>query len=177
MALISERSGQFRVQIRKKDINLYRTFQKESDAKLWAAYKEECIDLIEAFDPPLNEIITLQDAIELKIRKMQDENSNRKEINDYKILCKIFNKFCPLPINEITYSDLLKHFQELLDIPISHGGTGKNDGTGVKKLPSFQTIFRKFAYLSTVYQNLINDGVELENVALKAAQYYRQKNK
>jgi hypothetical protein len=175
MASIAERNGKYTVDIRKKGIDLFQTFEKKSDAELWAAYKEEMIDLIDAFDPPLNEMITLQDAIELKIRRVEEKNANKKEINDYKMLQKSFEKFCPKYINEIKYTDLLKQFVELIKTPVYQGGTGKNDGTGIKKMPAFLTIFRKFSYLSTVFQMLINDGVEIENVAIKICQYARSK--
>ena len=43
-------------------------------------------------------------------------------------------------------------------------------------LPAFQTIYKKFAYLSTVYQMLINQGVVIENIAIKVCQMAKQKN-
>lgn len=175
MATIRQVSGNFRAHIRKKGIELSATFKHQEDAELWALYKEDLIDSIQAFDMPLKEGITLQDAIELKMSKIEI-NSSKKEFNEYTILLKFFEEFCPKSIGDIKYVDLVKCYEEKIKTPIYRGGTGKNDETGIKKLPSHLTILKKFAYLSTIYQMLIEDGVDLENIALKVMQFIKKSN-
>lgn len=171
MATIQKINDRYRVQIRKKDIEIYSSFKNEEDAKLWAEYKEELIDNISAFDPPLKEMITLKDAIELKIEKGKE---TMKDINDFKNLLEYFDKFCYRSLNSITYDELMKYYDEKLKIPIRKGGSKNNENTGIKKLPSPSTVFRKFQYLSSVYQDVINYGVEIENIPLKICQFMRK---
>ncbi len=177
MATIRDRDGRYMCLIRSKGIEIGKTFSSKQDAELWAKYKEDLIDQIDAFDPPLKEMITLQDAIEMRIEIQIKNEVSKKDISDYKTLIKVFEKFCPKKMSDIKYNDLVDHFNFLLTHPVTRGGTGKNDGTGHTRLPSFMTIFRKYAYLSTVYQMLIKDGVDIENIALKVVQYMRHKAK
>jgi len=85
MAAITKIKDSFRVQIRKKNIEISKTFNKEEDAILWAKYKENLIDCIEVFDVPLKEMVTLREAIELKINALSSAKKS-KDIQDIKIL-------------------------------------------------------------------------------------------
>lgn len=175
MATIAERDGRFRVMIRRKNIEISSTFSNLQTAEIWAKYKEELIDNIEAFDPPLKEIITLKDAIELKIRDAEEKG--KKDIGDFKILLECFNKFLDIEIGKITYIDLLEYFELMMQTPITRGGIKNDPTTGLKKIPSIHTTFRKFSYLSTVFELIKSKGVEIENVALKLCQYMRPRLK
>jgi len=177
MPKIENRNGRFRVNIRRKGIDLAATFEKEEDAILWINYKHYLIDMINAFDPPLKEMISLRDAIELKIKKLSEKGVDTKTLSDYKNILVYFEKFSTKSVGEITYTDLINHFEYLMTQPIKRGGFIGNDQTGHKKLPSSTTIFRKFAYLSTVYQMLIEDGVDIENIAIKVCQFHKDKKK
>lgn len=175
MASIKHREGKLYVQIRKKNIDLYATFSNENDAILWARYKEEMIDLISNFDPPLKEMISLNDAIDLKIESIQ--NIDKKTLNDYSNLKAFFEIFINKKLNQIAYSDLMNHFENMIKVPVTRGGSNKKNGNIKTFFPSPVTIFRKFAYLSTVYQNMIEKGVEIDNIAIKICQYMRPKLK
>lgn len=176
MATIQEVNGRYRAIIRKKDIDISATFEERHNAELWAKYKESLIEQISNFDPPLKEMISLQDAIELKIKKINDLGCDTKTLSDYKILLKIFEKFCHKSLSEISYSDLLNHFNDLMKIPVKKGGNHRDSTSAVMNLPAFATIFRKFKYLSTIYSMLIEDGFEIENIAIKVCNFV-EKNK
>lgn len=171
MATISEREGRFRSTIRRKDIEISSTFSNKEQAEIWSKYKEDLIDSIDSFDPPLKEMITLKDAIELKIRDA--EYKNKKDIADFKILIEFFDKFINMEIGKITYDDLMKYFDEKMNTPITRGGIKNDPTTGLKKLPSMHTTFRKFAYLSTVFELMKTQGVNIQNVALDVCKFLR----
>lgn len=175
MATIEFKNENWRAHIRKKEMDISQTFKNKKDAELWVIYKEDLIDQIEAFDPPLQQMITLQDAIELKIKDSIDKNI--KDIGDFNILFKVFEKFCPKKLNQITYEDLLAHFDEMMNTPIRHGGNRNDANTGHMKLPSIHTTFRKFGYLSTVFQMMRELGVNIDNPVLKVCQFIRPKLK
>jgi len=166
-------SGSYTAYIRKKNINLTDSFKNKEDAELWVDYKEDLIDLISSFDPPLQEMITLQDAIEVKIKDVIEKG--KKDIYDFKVLIECFSKFCPCSLSEITYEILLSYFDEMMKTPIRRGGCKDDKTTGNLKLPSIHTTFRKFGYLSTVFQMMKEKGVNVDNHALKVCQFMRSK--
>jgi hypothetical protein len=171
MASITKDKNSYKVRIRRKDLNLFSHFKNKYDALLWAAYKEDLIDQIIAFDPPLKDMVTLQDAIELKIQNA--DYKSKKYLYDYKGLLTYFDKFKEKNLSEISYQDLLSHFDTLLNIPIRRGGN--SDDNGIKKLPEPNTILKKYAYLSTVYQLMIEKGMEIENIPIKIVKFMRPK--
>jgi len=59
--------------------------------------------------------------------------------------------------------------------PIRHGGSKYDEKTGHYKLPSIHTTFRKFGYLSAVFQLIKEKGVNIDNPALKICQLIRPK--
>ena len=142
MGSIKEVGNKFSAQIRKKNINLYETFQTLKDAELWIAYKEDLIDQIDAFEPKMENLILLGDAIELTYQNALERNI--KDVNDFKFLIKCFNKFIDIPISNISSQELLEFFNESMNTPIQRGGSHTIKNTGVKKLPSIHTIFRRF---------------------------------
>lgn len=168
-------SGNYTANIRKKSVNITQTFKRKEDAELWVIYKEDLIEQINAFDPPLQEIITLQDAIELKIKDAIEKGV--VELENFKHLPIIFEKFCSLNLNKILYDDLLAYFDELMKIPVRQGGSKNDKSSGSIRLPSIHTTFRKFGYLSTVFQLVKEQGVNIDNPALKVCQFIRPKLK
>lgn len=173
MSSIRYVEGKYRAQIRRKGIEISKTFLKKEDAELWSVYKEDLIDQIHDFDPPLQKIITLRDAIDLKINNCIEKNV--KDLGDFKILYEVFKDFLDRSIDTISYDDLLIHFDKLMKIPIRHGGSKLDLTTGNLKLPSTHTTFRKFGYLSAVFSYLKDNGTNIENTALQACQFLRKK--
>jgi hypothetical protein len=178
MAIPIQRGNKFYAQIRRKEIELYATFSNLQDAELWIKYKEDLIDLISAFNPPIDEMITLFDAIELTIIDAQERKI--KEIQDFRFLHKCFEPFCQLPLNEITHEMLLDFFNESMNTPIQKGRNTDDKNTGVMKLPSIHTIFRRYGYLSCVYELMIRKKWLVHNHALTVCKIMRpflKKNK
>src|ERR1700758_1345241 len=97
MASIEKRQGKegcsYRVAIRKKGIEIYKTFSNEEDANLYVFFKERLIDNMENFDVPLNQRITLEQIIELK--KDDQKNLNPRADSDLDLAFSKINKFLP----------------------------------------------------------------------------------
>jgi len=128
MASISERDGSFRVQIRKKGVELTQTFSKIEDAELWAKWKEDIIDQMEAFKPPMEEMVTFEDAIDLKIKKLQEEKRDHRTIGAVVVLKSVFQEMLELSMLEITFDMLLCKAKELLKSEIRIGGKASSGG-------------------------------------------------
>lgn len=175
MGIYKNKNGSWRGLLRKKGLEISKNFSNEEDAKLWHDYKEDLINQIDSFDPPLNELILLSDAIHMKIEKA--EKSNIIDLSDFKILYEVFSKFLDRPIQSITYAELLAHFEEMMNTMVRKGGSKKNESTGDKRFPSIFTTMRKFAYLSTVYELLIKKGVNVTNEPMKVVKFIRPRLK
>src|SRR5689334_16029134 len=100
MAIIEKRDGKYRVSIRKKGVHISKTFNIEEDAKLFAAWKEDIIDSMSAFSPEIKEIITLDNAIDLKINQLKKQKKDRRSILAVQILKRCFSEFLNTPIHE-----------------------------------------------------------------------------
>lgn len=164
MAFIRKRKDKYVCEIRKKGKEMYATFHDEETAKAWGEYKERLIDELEAFNPPEEELITLYDAIDMKIASM-DELSHRSK-QDVILLKETFADILQFNMKQISFDWLYEFFTTLMERNIRKGG-GKDGKTGVFKKPERATVVRKFRILSTVYGFLIEKGVNIENMALK----------
>lgn len=100
MATIKKRNNSFAVNIRKKETSIYATFQSEEDAILWAKYKEDLIDQVEAFSVPVDQLVTIEDALEMKYAEKM--KTDRKLHNQVIKLKKDFIEWLDLPIDQIT---------------------------------------------------------------------------
>ena len=169
MASIRFRDGKYRVQIRKRNIELSRTFDDLETAELWSKYKENLIDEMDAFEAPKEEMITLLDAIEMKLKS--NTSTDKKSIQDIQNIKVHFSKFLTMDMNSIKFEDLKEHGIEMFKTDIRVGGSRDNENTGVIRKPSSVTVTKRFAYLSTVYSNLIAMGINIENVALRVKTY------
>ena len=110
----------FCVKIRKKQIDITKTFFTEEDAKLFIYYKERLIENKANFDIPLAKRITLDYCIDLKL---QEKDRNSKEINSFSCARDKFNeklgkdKF----LCELTYEDWLRVAKEIMIEPVYKG--------------------------------------------------------
>lgn len=145
------------------------TFKDKETGDLWTAYKEDMIDQMFYFDVPLQEMITLKDAIELKFKELERDGKDPKSICDVRRLENDFSEFLELPLNKIDYNTLMVKVKNMLNSTVFYGGAGK--GTGSERVQSLPTVLRKIRVLSTVFSKMINEGVNVENPALRVAQY------
>lgn len=175
MASIRERKIEngvsYTVDIRKKNINITKTFRNKKDAELWATWKEDLIDNMEAFDVKVEHMITLEDAIGLKVKELIDKGS--KEINDTHYLTRDFNCFINKYLHEISFDDYNNLCQKMLKKEILVGGKRGVEGSGRKAIQSPATVLRKFVVLAAVYSYLIKQGFDIENHPQKVVSQLR----
>lgn len=156
----------FRMLIRKKGIEIYKTFSNEEDAILYSKYKERLIQNMENFDIPLNERITLDQLFELKIKTVND--SDRRALCEYNNCLNrfkaIFNK--KIFVHLISYEEWLESSKALFDTDIYRGGKTES----CKRKMSISSLRRYFATASSVFSYAISQGINLENHPLKVLQ-------
>jgi len=167
LATIRERKGRFGVKISRNRITICQTFSTLETAKLWAAYKEDLLDEMDAFNPPKQQMITLEDAINFKIDNAIKDGLNTRSITDIRNLKVDFSTFLQRFMHEITYDDLINHCKKISKIQVKLGGSAVNEKSGKYSMPSPITIVNKLKRLSTVYSNLNENNVDIENIALK----------
>lgn len=168
-------SGNFRADIRKKGSkNVSASFSNKETAELWAAYKEDLIDQIKKFEVPLEDMINLETAIDMKVENMVNENFDKKSIGDVEILKNTFSEFLDRSLVSISYDELFKKMGTMLNTIVKKGGHGEK---GDKRVQSPLTVLKKFGCLSSVYSMLISNGMNLENHALKIMAILRKMSK
>ena len=166
MATFRERDGKFHVLIRKKGQSIGKAFSDKETTELYAKYKEDLIDEMEAFDVQRSKMITLESAIDLKIEQMKNDERDDKTISDIAILKKEFHDYLDLPINELKYDMLKQRANEMLVAVVLRGGSLKTH-SGRKCIQSPVTVRKKFASLSSVISHLNKLGIDCENNAFR----------
>ena len=176
MARIDQRNGKYRVRISQKDHDITHSFHDYETAVLWAKYKEKLINEITAFDVPSAELVNFSDAVDLKIKKSIDDNLEDRTIKDLQELHRVFECFENRDIITITFQDYVNFSEKFLRTLTTRGGN-KNNKTGRLVYPTKTTLLSKFRRLSSVYSNLISNGIPVENVALKVGAYLNENTK
>ncbi len=182
MASIRERmksNGEisYTVDIRKKNKKpLTATFRKLEDAKLWADYKEDLIDRIDAFDISMGEMMTIEDIFMHKLENAKQTGISPKYITDMisekktweKILGKNFRYI------DLTYNFLKELVDKMMTETVRIGGnTYAQDNTGKVKMISPSTVRKRLAYFSSAIEYLKSQGIELRNIPLELLKYFR----
>lgn len=158
----------YSVNIRRKDIDVCKTFFDEEDAKMYIWYKERLIDNMKNFEVPLSDRITLQQVFEMKISTIPE--CNRKAISDMNMsknrLCEIFgkNKF----LHEISFEDWVNAAKKLCTCDVFRGAKTENS----KRKMSTSTLRKIFAYASSSISYALKKGLNFENHPLKVMQTY-----
>lgn len=172
MATITKKGNSFHVAIRKKNYQASATFGDRETAELWAKYKEEIYNEMPAFDPPLEEMFTLSDAIELKVKKLKENDANKKTIQDTMNLQIAFEQIIDIPICEITLDHLSKICERMLNSIVQRGGY---QGKGKAVQQSVPTVHRKFRYLSVVFSLMQEQGLKITNHPLQILRKLEEK--
>lgn len=172
MACIEKRNNKdgsvtHRVSIRKKGIEIYKSFSNEEDAKLYIFYKERLIENMDNFDVPLKQRIKLNEIFEIKSSSLS--NCDKKTHNDFdnsasKLMRVVPDKF----YHEISYDEWLSAAKELMNIDVFRGA---KNGSNMRK-PSITTVRRYFACASSAVSHMQSLGVDLENMPLKVLQTF-----
>ena len=155
MPSICERDGRFRVQIRKRGINISSTFSDFQTAELWGLYKESLIEEIYAFEVPNEELISLADAIALKVIDLKEHNKDKKTIDDCLYCLKDFEVWIDKPISYFTYDLILEKSKQMSNEIVRYGGYGDK---GNMRIQSSSTILRKIRSLSSVFTLMVEKG-------------------
>ena len=139
----------------------YATFADKETAELWCKFKENIINEMAAFEVKGVDLITLKDAIDLKIKDLETKDK-KDSINDTKIVIKEFKDFLHIPVNKITSEMLMVRVKEMQKEFVYKGGSG--DGkSGIRSLQSHGTILRKIRNLSSIFGFILSQGAEFIN--------------
>lgn len=165
MANIEKREGKegttYRVAIRRKGIEIYKSFKTEEDAKLYVFYKERLIDNMEQFEVPLSERITLSEILDLKIGAVA--GYDKRTLNDLEMSFRKCKKHLPNKkyYYQFTENDWLKCAQQIYEEDAWRGSKANT----IKISPV--TLRRIFANISSAISHCISLGIALENLPLK----------
>lgn len=121
----------------------------------------ESIDLLgeEDFDAPDDdELITLEEALDLKLGSME---LIKRNISEFTVLKRTLEDWLSWDVRKITPSLLKVKVNDMLNEIVSVGGNGGKGGRQSRQSPS--TILRKIRILSSVYSHLIDKGFYLLN--------------
>lgn len=159
-------SSSYQVQIRRKNIDVYKSFSTKEDALLYVTYKERLIDNIHNFEVDLQDRISVSQIFELKIQNAIDVSS--KEIKDIENSSKRFVDYFGknTAINSIAY-EKWKEFAEILYMSDVYRGYNSEKG---KRKMSAKTLKKIFAHASSAISYAQSHGMNLENHPLKVIQ-------
>lgn len=175
MANIRERSGRYHVEIRRKNFqSMCATFSCEEDALLWARYKEDLLDQINSFEPPKNELITLDAAIDMKLQQLTDEQATKKTIQDIVNLKTILKDHLHKSLHECDESFFREFFASLLNTKVKRGGIRGEKSLGRTNTISPATILSRINRLCSVFSNLIQSGIANYNPVYPVYQHYKK---
>jgi hypothetical protein len=158
----------YRVAIRRKGIEIFKTFRNKQDAELYSFYKERLIDNMKAFEVTIKDTITFEQAMEMK--KSQIPQHNTRELND---LDNTTTRILPYlkanePLSNISFERWVDIAKSLLSTSVYRGAKTEN---GKREL-SVATLRKIFAHVSSAVSYAISQGISLENIPLKVIQCY-----
>lgn len=158
----------YHVMIRKKGIDICKSFSKKEDAELFSKYKESLIDNMDAFEKDIKDTITLSSIFMMKLQSI-DPNSKRT-FNDIKNAHKTFSDFfCDKQFaSEITFEDWKDFAIQLYGKDVYRGS---KHGGNVRKI-SLETLRKLFAYASAAFSFAQSQGIEIENHPLRVIQTF-----
>ena len=157
----------YRVSIRKKGQELYKTFSTEEDAKLYAWHKERLIDNMANFDVPLKDRVRFKDILTMKMDSLPVTDT--KTMSDFKLSGeRICNLLPDLFMHEISYDTWLKCAKDLLDMDVYRGARTEL----AKRKMSPNTVRRHFACASSGISYAQSKGINIDNHALKVMQTF-----
>lgn len=166
MAKIEERSGRFRAMIRKKGVEISKTFSSRDMAELWARYKEDLIDNMDAFDVDIKDRVSVKELFELKLKTFETERS--KHDTDYTF--SRISEFLDVSrcMKEIGYDEWIDIAKRIYEKPVYRGAVKEKN----KKKMSPVTLRKILASLSAVVSHAQSLGIALDNHPLKVIQSF-----
>ena len=172
MAAIEERKNangeiSYRVLIRKKGIDISRTFDNKETAILFEFYKEKLINNMSNFDVPLNKRVTLRYIVDLKLKDVIDD---MRFMSSFKVSLSEFEEIFGIEkfLHEISYEDWLEASKKIFSNSVYRGYKTEK----AKRDMSLSTFKKRLAYMSSCITYAVSLGIELENHPLKVIQVY-----
>lgn len=176
MPSIQERDGSFRVQVRiKGKSQISKTFAKREDAELWGAWKENLLKTVRDFEVPDQELLTLRNIIDQKVKAANEAQLTTKSLGDLMYLYKEFEEWLELPLQEITFDMAIEKADQMLGQYVSRGGDVKRGFSGRQQMQSPLTVFRKFNYLGSCFGHARDMGVTVPTDFQRALSFLREK--
>jgi len=175
MGNVTKKNGKYIASLNVKGNQINKSFNNEETANLWLKYKEELINDIEAFDPRISQMITLNDAIDFKALQVETSSKNKKSYFSFMGLKNEFSEIIDKSIEEITKEEIMEIMKRMLNTP-----TYKRRGSHALEqqfIPSIKTIRGRMALLSSVFSYQINQGAQIENPVFCALTWLRQNTK
>ncbi len=156
-------SVSFQVKIRRKNMEVIKTFSNREDAELFAYYRERLIENMKAYDISMKDRLTLQQICELKQKTMTE----RRAIAEFENSCsRIMENIKPHAfLGQLTYEDWEECLYKINNLSIPMRG-----GAKIMTIISPISVRRIFATLSSAFSHAIGLGIPLENYPLKLIQ-------
>jgi hypothetical protein len=158
----------YHVMIRKKGIEIHKSFGKKEDAELYTKWKESIIDNLENFDVAISNTITIEALFDMKLETVGVDNKRTyNDISNTKknLLTYIDDKKFA---SDMTFEDWKNLAKQLYDKDVYRGA---KSGNNMRKI-SLETLRKFFAYCSTCYSHAQTLGIELENHPLRVIQTF-----
>ena len=159
----------YRVVIRRKGVEIYKSFPEEEDAKIYASYKEKLIDNMANFEVPLKDRVTLRQILEMKLNEMKEHDG--RSIADMELAFSRVIDRAPknkMFVNQMNYQEWLSIAKDIYETPVHRGVKGEH----TKRKMSPISLRRLFASLSSAMSYAQGCGIELDNHPLKVVQSY-----
>jgi len=173
MAHIKERVNKkgettYSVKIRKKEVDIQKTFYSLEDAKLYEFWKERLIQNMENFEVDLKDRVTISQLYDMKSKTIK--SCDKRYASDFEFSKKRLVDFFGETrfIQSITYEEWVGFTRHLLDTDVYKGAKTEN---GKRKM-SPESARKVLAYTSASISHAISKGIELDNLPLKVIQVY-----
>lgn len=162
-------NGNFRVQIRRKGIDISKTFHSKEDAEVYEFYKNRLLDNMAAFEIDIKDTVTIQQVVELKVASIP--MITPKNTCEFKNCLQELNAYIPKTtvFSTTTYEQWLAAAKKILATPVRHGGRSNQPKT---KAMSLNTLRRHMANLSSSVSHAISQGIAIDNHPLKVIQVF-----
>lgn len=159
------------VNIRKKGIDISKTFYTEEDAKTYEYYKEKLIQNMENFEVGVHETITIDQIFELKIKEIENDPSKHpRYLEDFQTTSKRLVEYFGENTfySKTTYEQWKNAAIAIYQIAVYRGGKTES----CKRIMSPYTLRRIFATASSAVSCAISQGINLENHPLAVLKTY-----
>jgi hypothetical protein len=158
----------YHVMIRKKGIEICKSFSNKEDAELYTKWKENLIDLMDNFEVKISQTLTLEALFDMKLESI--DKKNKRTLDDISNVKRITLENFPnkIFVSDISFEDWKNHAMSLYDRDVY---VGAKSGRNIRKI-SLETLRKHFAYCSASFSHAMSLGIELDNHPLRVIQTF-----